>query len=543
MGNLVRAFTRRNVLAVVVGAVLAGVPLVAFDFWLVGLIDRQGEAEVGTSARRAIALATARVRDTVEMLDGLAAHGVDSCEPGAIDAMRHATFSTIPVKEVAIVDPDGKTLCTDLGLPSGERTMTSSELLVGATGYWFDIIALASGERMVRLRRQVGAGPNSVAALVPATLFLPQVSTQGDPFSGYARIITRQGAVIGEVGERPKGDTGPNFSANIKSDKFGFDVEILTPRARIAADHADIKWYGFMGAGFIMVVFAGFGALAPRRAPRNPVTEIEQALEAGEFVPYYQPIVDIRSGQLRGAEVLVRWRKPDGSLVLPGAFIPLMESSSLIHKLTLNLMRKVCAEAGPTIGRRPDLKISFNFAGKLFSEPTIVKDVKNIFASSPLKFSQVVLEVTERDPIENFTETRQIIAALQGFGVRIAIDDVGTGHSGLSYMLKLGVDIIKIDKMFVDAIGTDRNSTTIVETLVDLARNMRMDVVAEGVENFEQVMHLRTLGVRLAQGYVFAPALPGSSFLQLVEAIDPLQPSAVDATALVAGERLQAVSA
>jgi EAL domain-containing protein (putative c-di-GMP-specific phosphodiesterase class I) len=168
-----------------------------------------------------------------------------------------------------------------------------------------------------------------------------------------------------------------------------------------------------------------------------------------------------------------------------------------------------------------------------------VKDVRNIFVNSPIKFSQVVLEVTERDPIENFTETRQIIAALQGLGVRIAIDDVGTGHSSLSYMLKLGVDIIKIDKMFVDAIGTDRNSTTIVETLVDLARNMRMDVVAEGVENFEQVMHLRALGVRSAQGYVFAPPLPGSSFLQLVEAIDPLQPAAADSTAAVSGERLK----
>ena len=112
--------------------------------------------------------------------------------------------------------------------------------------------------------------------------------------------------------------------------------------------------------------------------------------------------------------------------------------------------------------------------------------------------------------------------------MRIAIDDVGTGHSGLSYMLKLGVDIIKIDKMFVDAIGTDRNSTTIVETLVDLAHNMRMDVVAEGVENFEQVMYLRELGVRSAQGYVFAPPLPGKSFLQLVEAIDPRPAAAAE---------------
>ena len=246
-------------------------------------------------------------------------------------------------------------------------------------------------------------------------------------------------------------------------------------------------------------------------------------------MPYYQPVVDIRSGQLRGAEVLVRWKKPDGTLVLPGAFIPLAESSGLIREMTRDLMRRVCVEAGEALGRRPAMKISFNFAGKLFSDESIVKDVRKIFSSSPIKLSQVVLEVTERDPIENFTEARQIIAALQGLGVRIAIDDVGTGHSGLSYMLKLGVDMIKIDKMFVDAIGTDRNSTTIVETLIDLAHNMRMDVVAEGVETFEQVIHLRELGVRSAQGYVFAPPLPGSAFLQLVEAIDPLPAAAAPA--------------
>src|SRR5262245_35888153 len=361
--------------------------------------------------------------------------------------------------------------------------------------------------------------------------FRPRFSCRRFPaalFSAYARIITRQGTAIGEVGDRAKGDNSSNFVADTKSEKFGFDIHIVTSHTRIAAQHENTKWLGFFAAGGIMMAAAGIVVLMPRRTPPNPMTEIEHALEAGEFIPYYQPVVDIRTGQLRGAEVLVRWRKPDGTLVLPGSFIPLMESSGFIRDLTRSLMQKVCEEAGESIGRRPDLKISFNFAGKLFSEPTTVKDVRTIFASSPIKFSQVVLEVTERDPIENFTETRQIIAALQGLGVRIAIDDVGTGHSGLSYMFKLGVDIIKIDKMFVDAIGTDRNSTTIVETLVDLARNMRMDVVAEGVENFEQVMHLRTLGVRSAQGYVFAPPLPGSSFLQLVEALDPLPPASLE---------------
>jgi sensor c-di-GMP phosphodiesterase-like protein len=541
MGFFVRAFSRRNIFAIAVGVLLAGIPLIAFNFWLEDLIEKQGEAEVGTSAKRAIALAEARVRDAIGALDGLATHGVASCGPAEIEAMRYAAFHTIPVKELAVVGADAETLCTHLGLPLGERVMVSSELLVGAIGYSLDIITLQTGERMVRLRRQVGAGPNGIAALVPTTLFLPQVSTQGNPFSAYARIITGQGTVIGEVGERPAGNLGPNFVAQTKSDKFGFDVEILTPRARIAARHADLKWFGWLGALTILMAIAGYVVLIPRRSPRNPLIEIERALKAGEFVPYYQPIVDISTGKLRGAEVLARWRKPDGTLVLPGAFIPLMESGGLIRELTRSLMRAVCVEAGPAISRRPDLKISFNFAGKLFSEPTIVKDVRNIFVNSPIRFSQVVLEVTERDPIENFTETRQIIAALQGLGVRIAIDDVGTGHSGLSYMLKLGVDIIKIDKMFVDAIGTDRNSTTIVETLVDLARNMRMDVVAEGVENFEQVMHLRALGVRSAQGYAFAPALPGSSFLQLVEAIDPLQSAAAESA--VANERLNAMSA
>ena len=542
MGFFVRAVSRRNIFAIVVGAVLAGGPLIAFNFWLDNLIERQGESEVTTAARRVMALAEARLSETVATLNQLAAQGVNSCEPGHMEAMRYAAFNTIPVKEIAIVGADGETLCNHLGLPPGNRTVISSEPLIGNDGYQFDLIALASGEHMVRLQRKVGSGANSISALVPVILFLPQVSTQGGRFSGYARIVTSHGAAIGEVGSRVADDTTSNFAADLKSEKFGFDVEILSPRARIEAEHADLKWFGWFGAGLIMLFITGVVVLIPRRPPRNPVAEIELALEAGEFIPYYQPIVDIRSGQLRGAEVLVRWRKPDGSLVLPGSFIPLMESSDLIDDLTRNLMRKVCTEVGPAIGRRPDLKISFNFAGKLFSEPTIVNDVKHIFAYSPIKFSQVVLEVTERDPIENFTETRQIIAALQGLGVRIAIDDVGTGHSGLSYMLKLGVDIIKIDKMFVDAIGTDRNSTTIVETLVDLARNMRMDVVAEGVENFEQVMHLRALGVRSAQGYVFAPPLPGSSFLQLVEAIDPLQPANSEPGSPAVGERV-AVSA
>ncbi len=540
MGFVVRAFTRRNIVAIAVGALLAGAPLIAFDYWLSGLIDRQGQAEVGTSARRAISLAESRITQVIGSLDALAAHGVDSCRPSHIEAMRRAAFDTTPVKEIAVVAPDGLTLCTHLGLPLGLRKVVSSEPLFGAPGYALDIIGLEGGQHMVRLRRKTSEGVNGIAALVPAILFLPQVATQGGPFSAFAQIASHGGAVIGTIGKRPEGSGTAVFVANDKSSKFGFDVAISAPRASVIAGGMDFKWLGIFAIGAVVMVLGVFVLLMPRRTAGNPVAEIERAIVAGEFIPYYQPIVDIRSGQLRGAEVLVRWRKPNGTLVLPGSFIPLAESSGLIREMTRDLMRRVCVEAGAAIGCRPGLKISFNFAGQLFSDDSIVKDVRKIFSGSPIKLSQVVLEVTERDPIENFTATRQTIAALQGLGVRIAIDDVGTGHSGLSYMLKLGVDIIKIDKMFVDAIGTDRNSTTIVETLVDLAHNMRMDVVAEGVENFEQVMHLRELGIRSAQGYVFAPPLPGSAFLQLIEAIDPL-PAAASQPADVAVDPINTV--
>jgi sensor c-di-GMP phosphodiesterase-like protein len=532
MGLLARAFTRRNLFAIAAGVLLVGAPLIAFDFWLGGVIDRQGQSEVDTSAKRAIALAESRTTTVIAALDALATRGVNSCTSTDVEAMRATLFEIIPVKELGIVGPDGQTLCTDLGLPPGERKIVSSEPLAGTDGYMLDVIEIPKAQPMVRFRRAANSGPNAIGALVPAMLFIPQVTTQGGQFSASARIDTASGMSIAKTADRSETVPDDLLIGKAKSEKFGMGVEIMMSRDRVMANNADLKWLGLFTTGGIVMIMIVFAFLVPRRSPGNPVVELERALRAGELVPYYQPIVDIRSGQLRGAEVLVRWRKPDGTLVLPGSFIPLAESSGLILEMTRDLMRRVCVEAGPALGLRPGMKISFNFASQLFVNKAIVKDVRNIFFGSDIKLSQVVLELTERDQIENFTETRQVIAALQGLGVRIAIDDVGTGHSGLSYMLKLGVDIIKIDKMFVDAIGTDRNSTTIVETLVDLAHNMRMDVVAEGVENFEQVMHLRELGIRSAQGYVFAPPLPGSAFLQLVEAIDPLP--AVAETKLVA---------
>jgi EAL domain-containing protein (putative c-di-GMP-specific phosphodiesterase class I) len=200
-------------------------------------------------------------------------------------------------------------------------------------------------------------------------------------------------------------------------------------------------------------------------------------------------------------------------------------------------VRKELADA---IGRRSYMSIAFNVAPRHFDDALILHDVATIFDGSGIRLSQIVLEVTERHEVADLTNMRRTIAALQRVGCKVAIDDVGTGHSGLSYILKLGVDIIKMDKMFVEAIGSEGHSKAIIETLIDLAKNMRMEIIAEGVETFDQVTYLRERGIGAAQGYVFAPPLPAGTFLQLLEAMDPIadavgQSSAQSAKSAVAG--------
>ena len=502
--------------------------MVALNIWLNGMVERQAREELELAAKRHLALSETRLTRALATLDGLASRGINSCQPSHIDALRQATFATIPVKELSIVAADGRTMCTDVGNQPDQRVIVWSELLSQDGGNLLELVRLGDHpQQWVRIRRSDASGGNDVAALMPAALFVPQVSTAGGPIRFQARMLSARGALIADLGgATPASDSGNDLAVDLTGSLYGLRAIVSGPSLALAANQGDVRALGAIASGLLAIVILALSLLMPRRERDNPIDEIAQALQAGEFVPYYQPIVDIRSGRLRGAEVLIRWRKPDGTIVSPASFIPLAESSGLIIELTRSLMRRVCQETGAVLGARPHLKIGFNLTARHFANEEIVDDVRKIFKKSRLKLSQVVLEVTERQPIENLTETRRVVAALQGLGVKVAIDDVGTGHSGLSYMLKLGVDIIKIDKLFIDSLGTDRNSNTIIETLIDLALNMRMEVIAEGVESFEQVLHLRDLGIRAAQGFVFSPPLPVSAFLQLVETIDPLKAAA-----------------
>jgi sensor c-di-GMP phosphodiesterase-like protein len=524
----VAVLRRKELLAVLIGVALAGVPMGAFNLWLDYFIEQQGQDEVAAVARRSVAMADARVARLVDSLNELARRGIDSCQPAHLEALRQANFSTTPIKELSIIDPAGQTLCTDLGIALGVRKVVSSQPLDADGAFAIEVIGLGDRkDSMIRIRR-IGNGPaNALAALAPTDLFVPQITFQGSTLKSDAILSTREGLLLAGNGIGQPNDANDRFVAAVQSARYHLKATVHLAREQVLAAYSRLHTVGTVVSSVIALGIIGVALILPARRRGDPVAEIERALEAGELVPFFQPVVDITTGRLRGAEVLIRWRKPDGSLVLPAAFIPLLESSGLIMEVTRALMRRARDEVGTAYVRRPHLKIGFNLAAAHFADETIVRDVRDIFESSPIHLNQVVLEVTERQPLENLTQARRIVVALQDLGVSFAIDDVGAGHSGLSYMLKLGVDIIKIDKMFIDAIGTDRNSATIIETLIELARNLRMDVVAEGVESFEQVVFLRDLGIRAAQGYVFAPALPASSFLRLIEAIDPLPHAAI----------------
>jgi sensor c-di-GMP phosphodiesterase-like protein len=513
----------RKLIAVCAGIVLAGVPVAAICYWCNQYVERQGQEEVALAAKRAIALSETRLGRVIAGLNDLADRGVNSCSPDYVKAMHQTAFAVSPIKELAIVSADGETLCTNLGIPLGRREIVSRPVATSGADFVIEVVRIEGrDDPMVRVRRIVSDGRDSLAALVPSDLLLLKVSPHVGPFPIFLRLTTRDGTLIEESGAALAEDDGPDdrIVVHMRSNDYGLAVLASTSLATVHASYLGARLVGpAVGLFILLLVFA---LRAYTRYRKNPIVEIERGLKANEFVPYFQPILDITSGKLIGAEVLVRWRKSDGTIVPPASFIPLAESSGLIFDMTRALMKRVCAEAGNAFGQRPRLMIAFNMTAAHFLDDKTVMQVHDLFAASPIALTQVVLEVTERQPLEDLETARRVVAGLQVHGVRVAIDDVGTGHGGLSYLLKLGVDILKIDKLFIDAIGAERYSTTIIKSLCELAHGMRMEIVAEGVETFDQVAYLRDQGVRYAQGYVFAPPLPCASFLKLLDAADPL---------------------
>jgi EAL domain-containing protein (putative c-di-GMP-specific phosphodiesterase class I) len=259
--------------------------------------------------------------------------------------------------------------------------------------------------------------------------------------------------------------------------------------------------------------------------------ELEQiihgAVDRGELRVAYQPIVELSTGRVVGAEALVRWHPAGRPLLMPADFITLAEENGQIVAIGRWVIEEACR-----LGRRwqdqlndPGFGISVNLSARQFQHPDLVRDVKAALAATDLAPGSLTLEITESVLMQHTTSTIETLGQLRAHGVRLAIDDFGTGYSSLSYLDRFSVDALKIDRTFVDGFGADREGPVLVRAIIELGQALGLEVVAEGIERTDQLGPLRALGCRLGQGYLFSRPLEPDALSALLDG-PPLQSEA-----------------
>ena len=301
--------------------------------------------------------------------------------------------------------------------------------------------------------------------------------------------------------------------------------------------HADMAMYRAKarGQGSVAIYLADMEAEAVHRAAMD--TEMRRALANGEFLLHYEPLVQARSGVVQGCEALIRWQHPERGMVPPGRFIPLAEETGLISPIGSWVLREACRQFMQW--RRdgvPVSVVSVNVSVHQFQRPDFVDEVREVLAQTGMPASGLKLEITESLLMDEPREVEQRLNALAAMGLSLALDDFGTGYSSLTYLKRLPVDSIKLDRSFLTDLLESQEARDLARSAIGMLHALRKEVVAEGVEKPEHRVLLAGWGADLLQGWVFSKSMSGSAFADYVlsNPIAPLGP----AGATRAGARL-----
>lgn len=247
-------------------------------------------------------------------------------------------------------------------------------------------------------------------------------------------------------------------------------------------------------------------------------TRLRHAITANQLRVYYQPQVDIATGRIIGAEALVRWSDPERGLIPPADFIPLAEETGLISTIGEWVLKEACLQGANWIkAGLPFLTLAVNLSPRQFSHGNIAELVSKVLAETGFPADRLELELTESALMQQEEDAVKILHLLRAQGIRLAIDDFGTGYSSLSYLKRFPLDILKIDKSFVDDIPFHQDDMEIAATIIAMGHTLGFKVLAEGVETAEQLAFLRDKGCDMYQGYITSPAVPAEEFEQLVK--------------------------
>lgn len=246
--------------------------------------------------------------------------------------------------------------------------------------------------------------------------------------------------------------------------------------------------------------------------------DLRFAVERGEFSMHYQPLICLKGGELTGFEALLRWQHPKRGLISPTEFIPIAEDSGLIIPITQWILSETCTQLAQwqKLSDQENLMVSINISGKHFINGSLVKDVLEALETSKLSPLSLKLEITEGTAMENAEQAIEVLEKLKKIGIQLSMDDFGTGYSSLSYLHRLPFDYLKIDRSFVYNVGENGENSEILQTIMSLAKNLKMRVIAEGIETENQLLLLQNLGCDYGQGYLMSKPLPKNTMEKML---------------------------
>jgi EAL domain-containing protein (putative c-di-GMP-specific phosphodiesterase class I) len=251
--------------------------------------------------------------------------------------------------------------------------------------------------------------------------------------------------------------------------------------------------------------------------------ELRLALEQEQLQVFYQPKIDLSSGKVWGMEALIRWIHPDLGFISPAKFIPIAEETGQIVTIGEWVLRKACEDTKKWLDKyQNNLKIAVNLSGRQFDEEKLPKTIKAILEDVGLPPTNLELEVTESSLMRDIDQGMNILKGLRDLGITTAIDDFGTGYSSLSYLRRIPLDTLKIDQSFVRNLHNDADDAAIARTIMDMADNLGLKVVAEGIEIKEHETFLQSIHCHIGQGYYYSKPIPAAEFENFIVNFKPL---------------------
>ncbi len=500
--------------------------LLGGDYAADRLIDSQRTkqlVELGNVALR-------RLENTVDYgalaIDDTSSRGLATCEAAALQSIRLHVYQRTSVKDIRILDRDGMVQCS-----AYSETL---EFDKGWTSRDDMLPAVDPSLRLFRVEQFFGVALGVMRDVEPGVSLAAIIGINSSLFDIMPAELRDHSEVAlelsngGQIGRSSPSDkldeeSGGVF-ATIESSRFPVRARIrVTNEAFERWNHE--PYYPIMFIAGLLGL--AFGAMLARLLIRDdgPVGMIDRAIAAHEFRPYMQPVFKLGTGEVVGCEVLARWIKPDGTLIPPARFLQLIEDNGRIEAFTWHLLSVALGELRETMAQNKTFKLSINIAPDHFLADNFIDELRRVVLAAKASPRQIVLEITERDELSDLVRAAATVTKLRDLGFRVALDDVGIGHSGLSYIQKLGAHVLKIDKFFVDSISRDASAIAVVGMLVRLARELDMEVVAEGIEDETQMAALAGCGIEQGQGYLVSPAIPARDFVAFARSRPRIEPA------------------